>query len=149
MTQFQPLDPDFEQKVRDSFFRQPFMIFIGSRMDKLLPGVCEISVPRREELTQQHGYFHAGVTGTLADDACGYAAFSLSAPNSSVLTVEYKLNLLSPAKGERLVARAEVLKSGRTLKICKADVFACTGGQETLCATALATIMILENRADQ
>jgi uncharacterized protein (TIGR00369 family) len=106
-------------------------------------------VPFRGELTQQHGYFHAGVTGAIADSACGYAAYTLMAADDSVLTVEYKINLLAPADGEELVARARVVRSGRTLKICMADVFVKKGGAENHCATVLATIMCMAGKVDR
>jgi uncharacterized protein (TIGR00369 family) len=100
-------------------------------------------------LTQQHGYFHAGVTGAIADSACGYAAFTLMAAEDSVLTVEYKINLLAPADGEELVARARVVRSGKTLKVCMADVFVKKGAAENHCATVLATIMCMAGRVDR
>jgi len=106
-------------------------------------------VPFREELTQQHSYFHAGVSGTIADSACGYAAYTLMPADSSVLTVEYKLNLLVPAEGEKLMARAHVVRSGRTLKICSADVYVLKDGAEVHCATMLATIMCLAGKSDR
>jgi uncharacterized protein (TIGR00369 family) len=99
-------------------------------------------------LTQQHNYFHAGVTGAAADSACGYAAYTLMPADSSVLTVEYKINLLAPADGEELIARARVVRSGKTLKICTADVFVRKDGAENHCATMLATIMCMVGKAD-
>jgi uncharacterized protein (TIGR00369 family) len=101
-----------------------------------------------QELTQQHGYFHAGVTAAIADSASGYAAYSLMPADSSVLTVEYKINLVAPAEGDALVARGRVLRSGKTLKICAADVFVVNGAEEILCATSLSTIMALAGRPD-
>jgi uncharacterized protein (TIGR00369 family) len=100
-------------------------------------------------LTQQHNYFHAGVSGTVADSACGYAAYTLMPADSSVLTVEYKMNLLAPADGEELIARAKVLRSGKTLKICAADVFVRKNAAEVHCATMLATIMCLHGKPDR
>ena len=97
----------------------------------------------RTELTQQHGYFHAGVTASIADSASGYAAYTMMPADSSVLTVEYKINLVAPAQGDVLIARGRVLRAGRTLKICTADVFVVNGEQEILCATSLSTIMAL------
>lgn len=110
--------------------------------------MVELRASHREELTQQHGYFHAGVSASLADVACGYAAYALMPEDSSVLTVEYKINLMAPADGEELIARARVVRSGRTLKICAADVFARRGETETHCATVLATMMCLEGKKD-
>ena len=124
------------------------MAHLGAEMIALRPGECEIHVRFGSELTQQHGYFHAGVTAAIADSASGYAAFTLIPDNSSVLTVEYKINLLAPAVGESLVARGRVVRSGKTLKICAADVFAVKDGRETLCASSLSTIMALLDRSD-
>lgn len=125
------------------------MKHLGAELSELRPGHCEIRVPYREELSQQDGFFHAGVTGAIADSACGYAAYSLMPPDCSVLSVEYKLNLLAPARGELLVARAHVVRSGRTLTICAADVFVIRDGVETLCATSLSTIMALAGKPER
>jgi uncharacterized protein (TIGR00369 family) len=137
-----------EARVRESFSRQGFMRHLGAEVTKLGPGECEIQVPYRGEMTQQHGYFHAGVAAAIADSACGYAAYGLMPATSSVLTLEYKINLVAPAAGEVLVARARVLRSGKTLKICAADVFAVKDGKETLCATTLSTIMAMHDKPD-
>ena len=137
-----------EARVRESFSRQGFMRYLGARITAFAPGDCEIQVPYRNEMTQQHGYFHAGVAAAIADSACGYAAYGLMPATSSVLTVEYKINLVAPAAGEILIARARVLRSGKTLKICAADVFAVKDGRETLCATTLSTIMAMQDRSD-
>jgi uncharacterized protein (TIGR00369 family) len=142
---------DFEERelrVRESFSRQGFMRYLGAEVTALGPGECEIKVPYRQEMTQQHGYFHAGVVAAIADSACGYAAYGLMPATSSVLTVEYKINLVAPAAGEMLIARARVVRSGKTLKICAADVFAVKDGKETLCATTLSTIMAMHDKAD-
>jgi uncharacterized protein (TIGR00369 family) len=136
------------QHVKDSFARQGLMKHLGAELTALGPGECEIRVPHRPELTQQHGYFHAGVTASIADSASGYAAYSLMPADSSVLTVEYKINLVAPAQGEFLIARGRVLRSGKTLKICAADVFAVNGAEEVLCATSLSTIMALAGQSD-
>src|SRR5512137_1906873 len=130
--QYKILDPQFEQRVRDSFARQAAMTLIGATMTRVEPGRCEIELPVRDELTQQHKFVHGGVLGMIADSAGGYAAFTLMPADSSVLTVEYKINMLAPAKGERLVARGEVVKPGRTLSIVRADVYAIEGPRETL-----------------
>jgi uncharacterized protein (TIGR00369 family) len=139
--------PSF-QHVRESFARQGLMKHLGAELTGLASGHCEIRVAHRSELTQQHGYFHAGVTAAIADSASGYAAYSLMAPDSSVLTVEYKINLVAPAEGDALIARGRVVRSGKTLKICAADVFVVNGGEEILCATSLSTIMALAGRPD-
>ena len=148
MNSFTPLDPDFEVRVRDSFGRQTIMDLIGARMTRVAPGEVEIALPYREDLTQQHGFFHAGVTSTIADSAAGYAAFSLFPAEASVLTVEYKINLIAPAQGERLVAVGRVIKPGRTLTLCEFDVFGETNGERKLCAKGLDTLMRLDGRPD-
>lgn len=124
------------------------MRHLGAELAAVRAGECEIRVPFRAELTQQHGYFHAGVTAAIADSACGYSAYTLMPAECSVLTVEYKINLVAPADGESLIARARVVRSGRTLKVCSADVFAVKGGIETLCATSLSTIMAMYGKSD-
>ncbi len=149
MTLFEPRDPHFERKVRESFVRQGFMGFLGVTLAAVEPGGCEMHLPFRPEFSQQHGFFHAGLIGTLADNAGGYAAFSLMDRESSILTVEYKLNLLAPGDGELLIARARVLKPGRTLTICRSDVFVIKGGVEKLCATCLMTLMAMAGMADE
>lgn len=113
----QPRNPDFARRVRDSFARQGAMSLIGAELARVAPGECDIRLPYRPELSQQHGYFHGGIIGTIADSAGGYAAFTLMPADSSVLTVEYKINLLAPRAGDELVARGRVLKSGRSLAV--------------------------------
>ena len=121
------------------------MEFIGAKLIKVEPGFCEIHLPYSENLTQQDGFFHAGIISTLADNASGYASFSLMEEDSSVLAVEFKLNLISPGVGELLIARANVLKSGRTLTVCRADVFTLKDGVEKLCAASQATLIQIKN----
>jgi uncharacterized protein (TIGR00369 family) len=145
---FTPLNPDFERRVRDSFARQGLMSFIGAELAEVKPGYCEIRVGYRKELTQQHGFFHAGIVGTLSDTCGGYAAFSLMPADSSILTVEYKLNLVSPGDGDQLIARGEVVKSGRTFTICTTDVIVVKNGVENLCATSLMTLIALAGKPD-
>jgi uncharacterized protein (TIGR00369 family) len=145
---FTASDPEYESRIRDSFARQGLMKHLGAEIAELGPGHVTIQVPFRAEVTQQHGYFHAGVSGAIGDSACGYSAYTLMPADSSVLTVEYKMNLLAPADGENLIARARVLRSGKTLKICAADVYAQKNGQEVHCATMLATIMCLLGKSD-
>jgi uncharacterized protein (TIGR00369 family) len=125
------------------------MRHLGARLADVQPGITEIRADLREELTQQHGYFHAGVSAAIADSACGYAAYTLMPADASVLTVEYKINLVAPADGEELIARARVIRSGRTLKVCMADVFARHGDTEQHCATMLATVMCLPGKSDR
>lgn len=146
---FEAQDSEFARRVRDSFARQGLMKHLGAELVSLEPGRAEIRVPFRSELTQQHDYFHAGVTGAVADSACGYAAYTLMPADSSVLTVEYKMNLLAPADGEELIARARVVRSGKTLKVCSADVFVLKGGAENHCATMLSTVMCLAGKPDR
>ena len=144
MTAFDSRNPDFERDVRDSFARQAFMNTLGAELLLVEAGRTEIGLGYDERLSQQHGYFHGGVIGTLADNAGGYAAFSLMPAGMTVLTVEYKLNIVAPATGERLIARGQVLRPGRTLTVTRSDVFAVDGGRETLCATGLQTMMCLD-----
>ena len=145
---FSIADEKFETRVRESFSRQGLMKHLGAELVEVKPGWATIRVPFRRELTQQHNYFHAGVSGAIADSACGYAAYTLMPTGSSVLTVEYKLNLLAPAEGSELTARARVLRSGKTLKVCVADVYARKNGKDVHCATMLATIMCLTGKSD-
>ncbi len=141
--------PEIEKRVRDSFARQGFMKKLGVEFRALGFGTCELTVTFDETLTQQHGFFHAGVTTTLADNAAGYAAYSVMPENSTVLTAEFKMNLLAPARGPKLLARAEVIKPGRTLVIVRSDVYAIDHNQETHVATMLATEMCLMDKEDQ
>ncbi len=145
---FEPKDQQYRERVLQSFNRQKFMHFIHAELKVVRPGYCEIHLPFDEKLTQQHGFFHAGIIGTLADNAAGYAGFSLMENTSSVLTVEFKINLMSPGDGDYLVAKAEVLKRGRTLTICRSEVFTVKNGEERLCAAAQSTLMELKNRVD-
>jgi uncharacterized protein (TIGR00369 family) len=147
-TPFQAPDADFAARVRASFDRQRIMQLLGAELARIEPGVCEITLPFKETLCQQHGFFHGGVIGTIADSAGGYAGYSLMPADSSVLTVEYKLNLLAPADGDRLTARGQVVRPGRTLVVSRADVVVHKGGRETLCATLLQTLMTLHGRSD-
>lgn len=147
MATFQPNDPGYAARVRQSFARQHVMHFIGAELVDLQPGYCEIHLPYRPELSQQDGFFHAGIISTIADSAGGYAGYTLMPTDSRLLTVEYKMNLLAPARGERLVARGQVIKNGRTLVIAKADVGAIRDGEETLCATLLETLISLADNA--
>ena len=148
MSRFQTPNPDFAGRVRESFARQAFMAHIGAVLSDVAPGRCVIDLPYREELTQQHGFFHGGIIGTLADNACGYAAFTLAPADASILTVEYKMNIVSPGEGEQLVARSDVVRPGRSLVVCRCDVLAVKNGTEKLAATALATMMLMHGRED-
>jgi uncharacterized protein (TIGR00369 family) len=145
---FAPLNLDYETRVRDSFARQGAMRLLGARLVEVGAGHCTIELPYRADLTQQHGYVHAGIVGAIIDSAGGYAGFSLFPSDASVLTVEYKLNLLAPAAGERLIAQAEVIKAGRTLAVTRGEVYAEAGGKRTLCAIMQQTLIVLAGKPD-
>jgi len=148
MADFVIRNEDYADRVQQSFARQGFMVSLGATLTNVEPGRVEIVVPFSDNLAQQHGYFHGGVVGTLADNAGGYASFSLMAASDSVLTVEYKLNLMAPAEGERLIARGAVIRAGRRLTVSRSDVFVQRNGAEYLCATMLGTFMTLANTSD-
>jgi len=141
-------DPNYQQRVLDSFGRQGFMRHIGASIERLGPGECTIVVPFGDEVAQQHGFFHGGVVGAVADNAGAYAAFTLIEADQSMLTVEYKVNLIAPGHGDTLRAEAHVLKGGRTLTISRVDLFACEDDRRRHCATALVTMMLLQGRGD-
>jgi uncharacterized protein (TIGR00369 family) len=142
MTDFVVRDADFEARVRESFARQRVMETIGARLLCVAPGEVEIGLRFREDLTQQHGYLHAGIVAAVVDSACGYAALSLAPAGAEVLSIEFKLNLLSPAKGESFIARARVVRAGRSVTVCSGDLFALGGGDaEKIVATMIATMM--------
>ena len=145
----QARDPNYDQRTRASFDRQGFMHHLGAQIVELRPGSIAVEVRFDEPLSQQHGYFHGGVVAALADVASGYAAFSLLEPDASNVTVEFKLNLLAPADGERLIARGSVIKPGRTLTVCQSNVFSVRGAEEKLCATALGTFMALPGKPER
>ena len=148
MPRFEPRDPDFESKVRESFGKQTAMQTLGAVMGRVQPGEVEIEMPYLADLAQQHGFIHGGIVTAIVDSACGYAAFSLSAPESAVLTVEYKVNFVAPAKGDRLLARGEVVRPGASVTVCKGEVLAYDGGEERLVASMLTTMMLMPNRPD-
>jgi uncharacterized protein (TIGR00369 family) len=148
-TSFVPQDVQFETRVRDSFARQPFMRALGASIASVEPGCVEIEVPFDVRLTQQHGFFHAGATSSVADNAGGYAGYTLFPADSSVLTVEFKINLLAPAKGEKLRAVGQVVKTGRTLTFCDLRVFVFNAGRKVLCASGQQTLICLHGRSDQ
>lgn len=148
MTQpnFLPRTPDFEQRVRDSFARQGVMGTLGAQLLRVEPGVVEIGLDWAPGLTQQHGFLHAGVVSTALDSACGYAGFSLMAADAAVLTIEFKINLLAPAKGQRFRMVGTVLKPGRTITVAEGQAFAIDNGQEKLIATMGCTLMAVTGR---
>ena len=136
-------DTDFALRIKDSFDKQEFMRHLNAALVRSEPGFCEIHIPFSGTITQQDGFFHGGVVGTVADNAAGYAAFSLMDKHSSILTVEFKLNLLAPADGKLLIGRACVLRTGRTLTVCRSDVFIVKDGIEKLCAASQSTLIEL------
>lgn len=143
MPDFEPQDPNYRTRVDESFSRQAFMRTLGAELIRLEPGLVEISLPFSDDLTQQHGFLHAGAVASVADSACGFAAFSLMPSDAAVLTVEYKINLLAPARSDRFTARGVVKKAGRTLMVSTADVF---GDDSETVATMTATIMVVRGR---
>lgn len=142
-------DPQFAERVRASFNLQQAMTLIGASMPVIEPGYTEIHLPYRPEVTQQHGYIHGGVVGMIADSAAGYAASTLTAQETGVLTVEYKLNLVAPAEAQLLIAEGSVIRYGRTLIVTKADVFAVKDGKKTLCAVMQQTIMTVHGKKEK
>lgn len=145
-TPFEPLDPAFEQRVRESYARQRLLTTLGASLERVAPGEVDIRLPFRPDLSQQHGFMHAGAMTSVVDTACGYAALTLMPADAAVLSVEFKVNLLAPGRGEAVVARARVLKPGRTLSVVRGDVFAVERGEERLVATMLATMMVVRDR---
>lgn len=149
MNAIAPPDPNYATRVPASFERQQIMAWVGAKLTPLAPGQCEITLPRKPELTQQHGYIHRGIIGTIGDTAGGYTAFTLMPHDASVLTVEFKMNIMAPADGEQLIVRGEVIRAGRSLVVARADVFAVNGDKETHCASLLQTLMTIHGKADQ
>ena len=147
MPPFEPKNPDYREVATATFARQPAMRTLGMSIARLEPGEVDLSMPYSLDWTQQNGFVHAGVITAGLDTACGIAAFTLMPAGSDVLTVEFKTNLLAPAKGERFLFRAHVVKPGRTLTVCEARAFAQDGGAETLIATMTGTLMAMMPRA--
>jgi uncharacterized protein (TIGR00369 family) len=135
--------PDSLQRVRQNFAQQRFMGTLGASLLAVTAGAVEIEIPFRADLTQQNGFLHAGAITSVLDSACGYAALSVAPENADVLSVEFKVNLLSPAVGDKFVARAHVKRAGRNITVCAADAFAVKAGEEKLVATMLATIVTM------
>lgn len=144
---FEPSDPAYAQRVRASFARQGAMATIGATLASVAPGRAVIELPWQQALTQQHGFLHAGMVSTALDSACGYAAFSLMPPEMAVLTIEFKINLLAPAKGERFRMEGLVIKPGRTITVAEGRAYAIADGREKLVATLGATLMAVGGRA--
>lgn len=143
-----PDDPtsDYEARIRGSFAKQGLMATLGATLGKISPGAVEIEIRPNPAISQQHGFIHAGAISAIADSAAGYAALSLMPDGRGVLTTEYKINLLAPAVGDRIVARGRVVKAGRTLTLAQAEVFAETDGHEKLIALLTTTLMTVEGR---
>jgi uncharacterized protein (TIGR00369 family) len=144
MTVHKASNPDFDAVVRASFGRQGLMTTLGAEIVTLEPGLCVIEMPYAEAVSQQLGYFHGGAIGAIADTAAGYAAYSLMPPSSEILTVEYKINLIRPAQPPRLRAEGRVLRAGKTLSVCRADVYHIVEGRLEACALLQSTLMRLE-----
>lgn len=142
-------DPHFAERVRASFERQNAMALIQATMPLIEHGRTEIHLPHWPGIEQQHGFVHGGVVGMIADSAAGYAAMTVVPASASVLTVEFKMNLMSPADGEQLIARGKVVRPGRTLIITQAEVFAVKDGRETLCALMQQTIMVMHGKTEK
>ncbi|MGW7018112.1 PaaI family thioesterase [Streptomyces decoyicus] len=140
-TQQEQVSPEVRKRIQDSFDRQGLMSHLGARITHIGPGRVHIVLPGRPEVTQQHGYFHAGATSAIADSAGGYAAHTLFPEGTEVLTVEYKINLLAPAVGDRIEAVGTVLKPGRTLTVCQLEVFGVQDGQRKLVANGQQTLI--------
>jgi len=143
MPAFEPKNPDFRAVAAATFAAQRVMHTLGISLLRLEPGEAELSMVYSSELTQQNGFVHAGIITAGLDNACGIAAFTLMPKGSGILTVEFKTNLLAPAKGERFFFRASVIKPGRTLTVCEARAFAEHQGTETLIATMTGTLMAI------
>lgn len=143
---YEPADLDYVERVTDSFQKQDALRTIGAAIQKIEPGKVEIGFDYDQRLTQQHGFIHAGILSTVLDSACGYAAFSLMPEGSGVLTIEFKINLLSPAKGDRFVARGEVKKPGRTISVAEGQLITQVGGKEKLIASMTGTLMTVIGR---
>lgn len=141
-----PADPNFEARVRASFAKQQYMATIGAEIMGVTPGHVALKMIVRDSLLQQHGFVHAGALASLADSACGYAALSLMPADAAVLSVEFKTNMLSPAKGDAVIARAEVIRPGKTIMVCRADVFSINGAEEKLVAAMQGTMMVVRDR---
>lgn len=139
-------DPATEARIRESFARQGLMTTLGAAIVRFAPGAVEIALAPSPAISQQHGFVHAGAVAAIADSAAGYASLSLMPPGSGVLTTEFKINLVSPATGDRIVAKGRVVKAGRTLTLAQTEVFAETAGREKLVALLTATMMTIADR---
>ena len=146
MTRFEPKNPRYRSLATATFEKQQAMRTLGIAIERIDPGEVDLSMPHAREFTQQNGFIHAGIITAALDTACGIAAYTLMPEGFDVLTVEFKTNLLAPAKGQRFAFRAHVIKPGRTLTVCEASAFAEQGGAETLVVTMTGTLMALQRR---
>jgi uncharacterized protein (TIGR00369 family) len=142
---FEPKYPDYQAKIKKSFADQAVMKTIGASIEAIGAGEIEIEFPYQSSLTQQNGFIHAGIVSTVLDSACGYAAFSLMPEDASVLTIEFKVNLLSPAKGDRFRGYGKVKKAGRTISVAEAELYAFSDQGKKLVATMVGTLMAINN----
>lgn len=141
---FSVKDPDFEARGRASFARQPMMATLGVALDRVAPGFAEMSMPFAPHILQQHGFVHAGALSALVDNACGFAAMTLMPKGAGVLTIEFKMNLMSPGKGERFIGVGKVVRPGKTIMVTLGECFSETGGERKLIAMMTATMMVVE-----
>ena len=146
VTAIAPKDPAFQARVQASFAKQGLMRTLGAHILRISPGAVDIALPASPSISQQHGFVHAGAVAAIADTAAGYAALSLMPPRIGILTTEFKINLVAPAIGERILARGRVVKTGRTLTVTQTEVVAETAGEEKLVALLTATMMAIEDR---
>lgn len=147
MANFTPACADYESRVRSSFEQQGIMKTIGATLTRITPGEVHIDLPFSQAVTQQHGYIHAGIITTVVDTACGYSANTLMPIHSEVLTIEYKVNFLAPARGEKIVGIGKVVRAGRSITVCSGEVWAFQNGQEHLVAVMQATMMTIKGKA--
>lgn len=145
---YEPANLDYVERVKDSFNKQDALRTIGASIQKIEPGKVEIGFDYDQRLTQQHGFIHAGILSTVLDSACGYAAYSLMPEGSGVLTIEFKINLLSPARGDRFIARGEVKKPGRTISVAEGQLITQVGEEEKLIASMTGTLMTVIGRSE-
>ena len=141
MSDFSILNPNYAAEVRESFERQIFMRLLGANLETVEPGAVDIALPHREDLVQQNGYIHAGAISSIADSACGYAAYTLMPAGASVLSIEFKVNLLSPANGDRFVAEGRVIRAGKTITVTRGDVYGYRDDTRKHVATMQATMI--------
>ncbi len=147
MPSFRIQNPLFESEIRQSFANQSFMTSIGAELMSVSAGSVKIALPFRDDLLQHHGYLHGAVIAAIVDTACGYSALTLMPPDSTVLTVEYKVNFMSPAEGDRIVARGQVVKPGRNLTVCSGEAVTMAGGSEIVVAVLMATMVRVTGRS--